>query len=302
MPLETATYVSQLASANPAHSDQLNQADAHLRLIKSVLLATFPNFTAAALNSTQAAIDAAAAQFPNGAAVLADAGAFFKTNTGDGFTNPVAGEVDLKSGAATTKFKSDGSVTATSFVGIGTMPIGGSMPWYEDTLPDASYGDYAWLNGQVIASANTRCPVLLARWTSRFGGNGVSTMGVPDMREVAPYGKSTMGSTSSPGRITNYVLTTLGGIIGACLHGLTGAENGVHDHGGLTGNPTTHPIINASLTNQQVQPFGVGFGGPNSSPTPTLPDHLHTIPSDGSGTPHDNVSPGIVCNWVVRLA
>jgi len=61
MPLETATYISQLTSTNPAHSDGLNQADAHLRLIKSVLQAQFPNFTAAVLNSTQAQLDAAVA-------------------------------------------------------------------------------------------------------------------------------------------------------------------------------------------------------------------------------------------------
>lgn len=41
MPLETATYVSDLNSSNPAHSDGLNQADAHMRLTKSALKATF---------------------------------------------------------------------------------------------------------------------------------------------------------------------------------------------------------------------------------------------------------------------
>ena len=59
MPLETATYISQLVSTNPAHTDGLNQADSHLRLLKSVLQAQFPAFTAAALASTQAQLDAA---------------------------------------------------------------------------------------------------------------------------------------------------------------------------------------------------------------------------------------------------
>jgi microcystin-dependent protein len=62
MALETgATYISQLNSSNPASSDGLYQADDHMRLIKATLLATFPNFTAAALTSTQANIDAAVA-------------------------------------------------------------------------------------------------------------------------------------------------------------------------------------------------------------------------------------------------
>jgi hypothetical protein len=63
MPLESATYISDLNISNPANSDGLNQADDHMRLIKSTLKSTFPNFTAAPLNSTQANIDGAATQF-----------------------------------------------------------------------------------------------------------------------------------------------------------------------------------------------------------------------------------------------
>lgn len=47
MPLETATYISDLVPANPAHSDNLSQTDAHERLIKQVLQNTFPNINGA---------------------------------------------------------------------------------------------------------------------------------------------------------------------------------------------------------------------------------------------------------------
>ena len=53
MGLETATYISQLNSANPVASDFLTQADDHMRLIKSVLKATLPNANAA-INPTPA--------------------------------------------------------------------------------------------------------------------------------------------------------------------------------------------------------------------------------------------------------
>ena len=43
MGLESATYVSQLDSANPLGSDQKLQGDDHLRLIKAVLQSSFPN-------------------------------------------------------------------------------------------------------------------------------------------------------------------------------------------------------------------------------------------------------------------
>lgn len=56
MPLESASYVNGLNSSNPAHTDAVNQGDAHLRLIKAALIATFPNL-AAAMNATAAQLN-----------------------------------------------------------------------------------------------------------------------------------------------------------------------------------------------------------------------------------------------------
>ena len=58
MPLETGTYITDLVVTNPVHTDGMNNDDGHARLIKATLKNTFVNFTSAALNSTQAAIDA----------------------------------------------------------------------------------------------------------------------------------------------------------------------------------------------------------------------------------------------------
>lgn len=43
MPLESGTYINDLVSTNPAITDQVSQGDDHIRLIKKVLLNTFPN-------------------------------------------------------------------------------------------------------------------------------------------------------------------------------------------------------------------------------------------------------------------
>ena len=59
MPLESGTYIPDLVVTNPAHGDDVNQGDAHLRLVKSCLKNTFPNFTDVGLNSTQAQLDKA---------------------------------------------------------------------------------------------------------------------------------------------------------------------------------------------------------------------------------------------------
>lgn len=57
MPLESTSYISGLNSANPAATDLLSQGDDHIRLIKAVLKATFPNLTGP-VTATQAQINA----------------------------------------------------------------------------------------------------------------------------------------------------------------------------------------------------------------------------------------------------
>jgi hypothetical protein len=70
MPLETASFISDLVPANPVHTDGLSQADSHLRLLKSTLQATFPHFDAA-LASSPAQIDGAvAAAVPQGGIIM----------------------------------------------------------------------------------------------------------------------------------------------------------------------------------------------------------------------------------------
>jgi microcystin-dependent protein len=46
MPLESASFISGLAPSNPASTDLIRQSDDHIRLIKAVLKATFPNLNA----------------------------------------------------------------------------------------------------------------------------------------------------------------------------------------------------------------------------------------------------------------
>lgn len=52
MPVESATYISQLDPSYPAGSEFKSQGDNHLRLIKFCLDNTFPNFTAIAMNAS----------------------------------------------------------------------------------------------------------------------------------------------------------------------------------------------------------------------------------------------------------
>lgn len=58
MSLETATYISDLVSTNPVGAtDFVNQGDDHIRLLKAVLQAQFPNLGAAAVTYTAAQLN-----------------------------------------------------------------------------------------------------------------------------------------------------------------------------------------------------------------------------------------------------
>lgn len=61
MPLETASFINQLDSANPLGSDPIAAGDDHIRLIKAAVKATFPNITGA-VTKTHAEINNLASQ------------------------------------------------------------------------------------------------------------------------------------------------------------------------------------------------------------------------------------------------
>ena len=54
MAVESASYISQLNTSNPAASDNISEGDDHLRLIKTVLQTQFPNLSTTAVTQTSA--------------------------------------------------------------------------------------------------------------------------------------------------------------------------------------------------------------------------------------------------------
>lgn len=324
MPLETATYTSDLNVANPAHTDGLSQADSHMRLLKSTIKATFPNFTAGPLTSTQAQLDAAAAaaagtgysRIPLGTAALPGLTPVGDPNTG--IFSPAADQLAFSLGGTQVALLAGSAlvttlgVAANAIASIGAysggtgqlVPIGAVLEWYDDVLP--TEGGYAWANGQIIASANTVCPILLARWGTRFGGNGTTTMGVPDRRDTVGVGKSTMGGVASRGlhTLTNTVLGTLiglantvlvlanlppytpsgtivNGAITLTLNGFVGTgSNGIQSGGSFSG--CTSPVSASGSATQSASSFnGVAQGGTSAAV--------------------NNVQPSTTCNYILRI-
>lgn len=320
MPLEVASFISDLVPSNPAHTDGLSQADSQMRLIKSTLKATFPNFTSAALTSTQAALDAAGSQalgtassvIPLGTAALPGLTPFADPDTG--VWSPAANQlafslagtqVLLMGGSAlVTSLSIAASTVAASAIaatgafsgGTGQLvPIGAVLEWYDDTLP--AEGGYVWANGQIIANANTVCPILLARWGNKFGGNGTTTMGVPDRRDTAAVGKSTMGSTAARGLIPAGV--TLGSLFGAAAVQLTAAQMPSHTHGVI--DPGHAHAINVRQT---AGAGGTGGLYSTSVDVPTGTSSAITgisLSSAGADQAHSNLQPSTGVNYILRL-
>jgi hypothetical protein len=189
MPLEPAVYIKDFNSSNPAHTDGLNVADSHMRLIKAVLQAQFPAFTSAPLASTNVAIDSA--------------------------------------------------VTAVGLGSLGTtptaalIPIGGTIMWWSNTLPNNDGAHWAWCNGLTIGTTAAfptlaaNCPVLVS------GGNVIA----PNLCEVVPMGRGGMGGSAGRGLVSsstpsylNYTILGPLTVLGEAAHTQAGGEVGVHAH------------------------------------------------------------------------
>jgi microcystin-dependent protein len=89
--------------------------------------------------------------------------------------------------------------------------------WWSDTLP--TVGTWCWANGGTLPRTGLGAAVF-ALWGTAYGaGDGSTTFNVPNMQEVVPVGKSTMGSASSPG-----LLPSIASGVKGVLNGLFGSD------------------------------------------------------------------------------
>jgi microcystin-dependent protein len=320
VPLESATYVTDLVASNPASSDPLSNADDHIRLIKATIRATFPNFTSAALQSTQAQIDAATlAVDTNGVSILADAGVNFKTNTTDGITNPAAGEIDIKLAgniaarfvyaSSITTLTLNGNLTATGtagasggLVGPGACPIGAVLIWPSDTLP-SGFGVWGWCNG--AAYSRTTYAACWQALGSPNTGDGSTTFNVPNYQEVTLVGKSTMGGATSPGllnSIASGIKAVLGQLFGTDTTTLITANLPPYTPSGSvssSGSTNAQYPTSTSYTNTGGA-FAPGYNFTQA--TVNVSSSFSGSAQGGTSTPFGNLPPSRTTNFIIRLA
>ncbi len=152
--------------------------------------------------------------------------------------------------------------------------------------------------------------------TNTYGGDGVTTFGIPDCRGRATYGKDNMGG-SAANRITatlNFDGTVLGGVGGSQQHTLVASENGTHTHaaGTLSGNVTdpghAHTVSALSAANPNAQASaGAQWQDVNQTLTTSTATTGITVPTlsgatatnAGAGNPHTILNPAIIFNKII---
>lgn len=174
MGLETATYINGLVETNPTSSDNANQGDNHLRLIKSAIKATFPNITGAVtashtdLNGVTNKLDLAGGTLTG---ALAGTSASFSgaVAASGGFTGNLTGNVT-------------GSVSGTVTGGTANVPETGSNLYFTNARARAAIsaaGDISYnATTGVISFTAAAAPV-----TSVAGRTGAVTLTTSDVAE-----------------------------------------------------------------------------------------------------------------------
>ena len=158
----------------------------------------------------------------------------------------------------------------------GTIQIGMGMDFWGTT---ATAG---WLFAYGQAISRTTYSALFAVFSTTFGtGDGSTTFNMPDKRGRASFGKDNMGGSSAD-RITaqtgGWNGDTLGAAGGTETHTLDATQIPAHTHGLATSG-------NLSAGGGATRVSG-GGSDTNSGST-------------GGGGAHNNLPPGIVCNYIV---
>lgn len=330
MALETATHISGLNSSNPVSTDAISAADDHIRLIKSTLLATFPNITGA-MNATHTELNTVA---DGGTAAtsttLVDADRFVVNDDG---TMVQVALSDLLT-YLNTALTSAGALA--SIRGLTYPDTDGTAGQFLSTdgngnLSFGSQTDFAMPPGLVFPFAGTTAPsgyqlcdgsdlntydyrTLHAVISGTYGGtayeagvtdqSGVTTtFKVPDLRGRVVAGK---GSGSV---IASSILAqdTLGATGGDDQITLTKEQSGLPAHGhGLSGGITTvrHGGSDAStaiLTGNYTSDGGDSGGGTVTTGN-TAFDNFSVDNNSGANasSAHDNVQPTMILNYVIK--
>ncbi len=148
---------------------------------------------------------------------------------------------------------------------------------------------WSYCNGQLISIAEN--PTLFNLIGTIYGGDGVNTFALPDLRSRVPIH---FGSTPSTG---TYVIGERAGVEQVTL---TAQQTAAHNH-----------IVNATTTGQKTAPSTQTFpasatpansniyGAPGTSATQMYGGIV--VAGGGSNQPHENRQPYLAVNFIIAL-
>lgn len=209
----------------------------------------------------------------------------------------VAGGVDLFDISATGIELLEGEFIDKTGAIVRPLPIGCAIDWP---------ANLAAPNGYILAYGQTELiatyPALAAVYGTTYGGDGITTVGIPDYRGRTGIGRDNMGGVTAS-RITNAECSIVGTTIGA--------TGGVQSFALLQAQLPNYNLSLASVTctpsatvtrypNSEATQFGASTNKVEVAGSSTVTFSIGgTLPSGGSGSTHINVQPSIVVNKIV---
>lgn len=151
--------------------------------------------------------------------------------------------------------------------------------------------NWASCNGQLLAIAQNQA--LFSLLGTTFGGNGVSTFALPDLRGRAPVG---MGQGLGLSNIT------LGQPGGSSSVTLISTQLPTHNHSVLVNN--SKAALSAPANNEylaEATDLNSDASKVYSSSAPNVVLSPNTLANAGGNQPHENMQPYIVVNYCIAL-
>ena len=215
MPLETGSFISALVASNPPATDDLAEADDHMRFIKAKILETFPNINDEVTATPETLNDLEDGEVAFGSGTSTAPTIRMAAEATLGFFRPSAGKLQLSDGK---RLLGNGTVAVGSLHHFPKVPAslgvagGGGGP-FEYLECD---GTTTWL----IADY----PDLAAFLGTTFGGNGTTTFGVPNEKDTGRFRRSRTGAVAVGTYQANVIKTHTHAVSG------TAASDGAHIH------------------------------------------------------------------------
>jgi microcystin-dependent protein len=182
------------------------------------------------------------------------------------------------------------------------MPAGVMWEYPGSTLPPG----FIWANG--VDQSRAQYPNLFVAYNTVHGpGDGATTFGIPDRQGRTSIGREGMGGVTPPGRVTTagsgIDATTLGAVGGFQAVTLTVTQMPSHNHTGATGVQTS-VITLPNTYRAAISAFATGTSGNTNIGEQTdsnnVPDHVHSIASQGGDQAHNNMPPSLVTNVIIK--